>query len=614
MAAKKPLVLTSGQPQQIQTGDFVDIPNGGTGATTAAGARIALGLAIGTDVQAYDPTLTQLAALDATAGLVVETAADTFTKRALTTASSARITVTNGDGAAGNPTVDLATLTDGGTGTFLKLTRDAYGRVSGTTAVVAGDITALVDSSYVTKNASSTLSSGSKITYNSATGSFAADDLVPKSYVDSLSAGLDVKASVRVATTAALSTLGTTPTYTATGGTSGRGQITWTTGPTTIDGATLANNDRILVKDEGSGTHASNGIWVRTAQNTWDRAADFDADAEATSGSFFFIEEGTSFGDSGWVLTTNNPVTLGGATGTALAFAQFSGAGQITAGAGLAKTGNTLDIGTVASTRITVNANDIDLGQPTIGGSGSGANFTKVSVDVYGRVSSTGTATAADVGAQASDATLTALAAYNTNGLLTQTAPDTFTGRTITAGAANTIAITNGSGVAGNPTLELTSGIVTAGTYDSVTVDTYGRVTAGTAGSSGINIQTTLTNAEATQVVICSAVYSFSAGNFKKAIANAAGTTRVVGLAAASINASASGGVVTAGELSATTVQWDAVTGQTGGLTSGSVYYLDNATAGKLTTTAPSTGYVVEVGQAVSTTQMIVRPYQPVQL
>ncbi len=62
--------------------------------------------------------------------------------------------------------------------------------------------------------------------------------------------------------------------------------------------------------------------------------------------------------------------------------------------------------------------------------------------------------TFAATGAQVSDSTLTSLAAYNTNGLLTQTAADTFTGRTIT-GTTGQISVSNGSGVSGNPTISL---------------------------------------------------------------------------------------------------------------------------------------------------------------
>lgn len=202
-------------------------------------------------------------------------------------------------------------------------------------------------------------SSGKLVAGASTAGADAALTLVTKDYADAIASGIDVRASVRLATTAALSTLGTTPTYNSTGGSSNRGQITWATGPTAIDSVTLANNDRILVKDEGSGTHASNGVWVRTSQNTWDRATDFDSDAEATAGAFFFVEEGTNYSDSGWVLTTNNPITLGGASGTAITFAQFTGAGAIVAGGGLTKTGSTLDVG--AGTGITVNANDVAI-------------------------------------------------------------------------------------------------------------------------------------------------------------------------------------------------------------------------------------------------------------
>lgn len=226
-------------------------------------------------------------------------------------------------------------------------------------------------------------------------GSDNSTTLTTKGYVDAIAQGIDVRSSVRCATTAALSTLGTTPSYSATGGASARGQITWATGPTAIDGVTLADGDRILVKDEGSGTHASNGIWVRTSQNTWDRATDFDADADATSGSFFFVEEGTLAGDSGWVLSTNNPITLGGASGTALTFVQFSGAGQITAGAGLTKTGNTIDVG--AGTGITVNANDVAV---TVNGITDALLRQGAALSVIGRASNS-TGNVADIAAGA---------------------------------------------------------------------------------------------------------------------------------------------------------------------------------------------------------------------
>jgi hypothetical protein len=116
-----------------------------------------------------------------------------------------------------------------------------------------------------------------------------------------------------------------------------------------------------------------------------------------------------------------------------------------------------------------------------------------------------------------------------------------------------------------------------------------------------------LTNGEATALVICTPVYVSGVNTCKKAQANAAGTVGVVGLAAvASTAAGASASVQSDGVLTATTAQWDAVAGTTGGLTFGTLFYLDPATTGKLTSTAPSTAgqYVAPVGRALSTTDM----------
>jgi hypothetical protein len=98
-----------------------------------------------------------------------------------------------------------------------------------------------------------------------------------------------------------------------------------------------------------------NGTWFARRNNTyyftgntaaggaWSRSTDADASSEVTSGLYVFVSEGTVNGDSGWVLTTNDPITL---NTTALSFVQFTGAGQITAGSGITKTGNTLAIDT----------------------------------------------------------------------------------------------------------------------------------------------------------------------------------------------------------------------------------------------------------------------------
>jgi len=146
-----------------------------------------------------------------------------------------------------------------------------------------------------------------------------AQDAATKAYVDAVKQALDIKDSVRVATTANI----TIATDLNVGD--------------TIDGVTLADGDRVLVKDQSTGSE--NGIYV--AGSSPARSADANISDEVTSGLFVFVEEGTVNGDNGFVLTTNNPITL---DTTALTFVQFSGAGQIIAGDALSKSGNTLNV------------------------------------------------------------------------------------------------------------------------------------------------------------------------------------------------------------------------------------------------------------------------------
>ena len=220
---------------------------------------------------------------------------------------------------------------------------------------------------------------------------FTSDSLVNKTYVDSVANGLDVKASVRVATTANLGAV-----YA-----NGAGTLTnsGTQAAIAIDGITLIAQNRVLVKNQS--TPAQNGFYkvttVGSGSANWvlTRTPDADAASELTAGAFTFAEEGTLNGDNGYVMSTNGAVTLGT---TAITFEQFSGAGQITAGNGLTKNGNTIDaVGT--SNRISVAADAIDIastyvGQNTITTLGTIGTGTWAGVDVAVAHGGTGASTA----------------------------------------------------------------------------------------------------------------------------------------------------------------------------------------------------------------------------
>jgi hypothetical protein len=162
-------------------------------------------------------------------------------------------------------------------------------------------------------------------------------DAATKQYVDNVAQGLDAKQSVRLASTANI-TLNSLQ---------------------TIDGVLTVAGDRVLLKDQTA--PSSNGIYLASA-GVWARALDADTWLDLP-GAYTFIEEGTVNADTGWTCTVNQGGTIGT---TAITWTQFSGAGQVVAGAGLTKTGNSIDaVGT--ANRISVLADSIDIASTYVG-------------------------------------------------------------------------------------------------------------------------------------------------------------------------------------------------------------------------------------------------------
>ena len=179
-----------------------------------------------------------------------------------------------------------------------------------------------------------------------------AQDAATKAYVDSVANGLDVKASVKYASTANVA-----GTYN-----NGAGTITaGSNGALSIDGATPTASDRVLLKNQTDATE--NGLYLVTtvgsgsAAYVLTRTPDADAAAEITGGAFVFVEAGTANADNGYVFTHNGTPTLGT---TDITVEQFSGAGQISAGAALTKSGNTINVA-VDDTTIAVVSDELQI-------------------------------------------------------------------------------------------------------------------------------------------------------------------------------------------------------------------------------------------------------------
>jgi hypothetical protein len=291
------------------------------------------------------------------------------------TAAADTVTFTLDNTAVTIGTYGAAASTAGGTaGTVGQFTVDQQGRLT-FAADVDIDIVAAQVSDFDTQVLSHTLDEftmpaagdidmgGFKITN---LGAPTADgDAANKLYVDQVAQGLDIKQSVTVATTGVLNAI-----YAEPGGAGVGVGATLTNNGTqaaiAIDGETLSVGDRVLVKDQGAVTAANalqNGIYsvttVGSGSTNWvlTRAEDMDQDVEVP-GAFAFVESGTANASNGYVCVTEPPVTFGT---TEILFEQFSGAGQILAGDGLSKTGNTLDVNVdsrASGTKTTAIVND----------------------------------------------------------------------------------------------------------------------------------------------------------------------------------------------------------------------------------------------------------------
>ena len=467
-------------------------------------------------------------------------------------------------------------------------------------------------------------------------------DAATKAYVDSVAEGLDIKASCVAATTGAL------PAVTYDNGTSGVG-ATLTADANgalaAIDGVTLVADERVLVQNQAAALQ--NGIYVVTTVGdagtafVLTRATDFDEGSPSGEipGGFTFIEEGSTNADAGFVCTTNAPITMGS---TAINFTQFSGAGGITAGDGLTKTGDTLsvnvddvttaivgdavvvktsanlttpNIGVANGDSFTASGTVSATGNITGGNLTTGGDVTTVTVTASGAIagSTTITATGNVVGGNLTTANAMDSATINTTGeatLASAIVSDLTSGRVVLAGTAGAIEDN------GNFTFDGSTAAVTGAITASTTITATGNVAGGNVTTGGAVEATGLISSGST----ITATGNVAGGNLTTAAAMDSATINTTGeatLASAIVSDLTSGRVVLAGTAGAiedngnftfdgsTAAVTGAITASTTITATGNVAGGNITTAGAVDATGDVTGANLKTGNITIATDDI---------